>query len=81
MMLILPLLVFHLSLLPIPIYTPRGHTIIGMPPPVSVFLRRPRWAAVSIYALSDVYHRHHVLVVILKVLACHTPYEGIVVCA
>ena len=31
--------------------------------------------------LSDVYNRHYILVVILKVLACHTPDECIVVCA
>ena len=31
--------------------------------------------------LSDVYNRHDILVVILKVLACHTPDECVVVCA
>lgn len=36
MMLILSLLVLLLTLLPIPIYTPRGHPIIGMPPLWSV---------------------------------------------
>ena len=33
------------------------------------------------WILSDVYYRHYILVVILKVLACHTPDECVVVCA